>query len=111
MTQPLTQNISITRGDDYSATITFDQATSGFAEMRFTVREDWATSESDNTDALISVTLSTSGTYTGTLALTSSQTVDLVSRMYVYDVAVTTLGGSKYTTQRGHLRVGPDVSR
>lgn len=111
MTQPLTQNISITRGDDYSATITFDQATSGFSEMRFTVREDWATSQSDNDEALISVTLSTSGTYTAVLTLTSSQTVDLLAKKYVYDVAVTTLAGAKYTTQRGQLRVGPDVSR
>lgn len=111
MTQPLTQNLKITRGDDYSATITFDQVTSGFSEMRFTVREDWATSQLDNSEALISVTLSTVGTYTATLALTSSQTLDLIDGKYVYDVAVTTLAGKKYTTQRGQLRVNPDVTR
>jgi hypothetical protein len=112
MTQPLIQTVAITRGDDYSATVTFDQPVAGFAEMRFTIREDWARAEADNTEAALSVTLTGSGIYTATLSLTSAQTLALQFDQYVYDVAVVTSAGSKrYTAQRGMLRIAPDVTR
>jgi hypothetical protein len=112
MTAPLFESLSLTRGDDFGATFTFDQAVAGFSEMRFTVREMWATDETDNTDAALSVTLSASGTYTADLALTSAQTLSLALDEYVYDLQITTTsGGKKYTTQRGTLHMTPDVTR
>lgn len=111
MTAPNQVNIALTRGDDYAADVTFDQAVSSFAEMRFTVREGWALSEADNTEATLSVLLTATGTNEALLELTSAQTQALEHDEYVYDIQVTTVGGKKYTTQRGPLRLEPDVSR
>ena len=112
MTAPLTQAIDITRGDDYAATVTFDQPVAAFSEIRFTVRESWATTETDNTDATLTTTLTPSATSAADLDLTSTQTLALVLDQYVYDIQVITASGSKvFTTQRGTLRVSPDVTR
>lgn len=107
-----TINFAITRGDDYAASVTFDQLVASFSEMRFTVREQPATSEADNTDAVLTVTLAATGSYTAQLELTAAQTVALLNDRYYYDIQVTTTSGSKkYTTQRGQLRVEFDVTR
>ncbi len=112
MSQPRVETILLTRGDDYIATFTFDVAVANFTEMRFTIRESWATTETDNSTAVLSVTLTGTGTYTADLALTNLQTRTLVMDQYVYDCSVTTTAGAKkYTAQRGPLKVGPDVSR
>jgi hypothetical protein len=111
MTVP-TINFAVTRGDDYSASLTFDQPVAGFSDMRFTAREQWAETQTDNTDAAVSVTLTPTGTYTAQLDLTSAQTLALTLRAYVYDVQVTVAsGGKKYTTQRGRLSIDPDATR
>lgn len=105
-------SITITRGDSYSAAVTFDQLVSAFSEIRFTVRESWATSETDNSTATLSKTLTTSGLYGATLDLTSAETLALTRDSYVYDIQITTVVGTKiYTTQRGKIRVSPDVTR
>ena len=111
MTTPPTVNVHVTRGDDYSASVTFDQPVANFSEMRFTARADWATTETSNSGAALSVTLTATGTYTADLDLTSVQTLTLTASQYVYDIQITTTGGKKYTTQRGILRVGQDVTR
>ena len=112
MTAPLVQNITITRGDDWGATVTLDQPVAGFTEIRFTVRETWALEEADNTAATLTKSLTLSGTYTADIDLTNEETVALTNDEYVYDVAViTSVGSKKYTTQRGFLRMAPDVSR
>ena len=103
-------HFSLTRGDDYAATVTFDQAVAAFSEMRFTVRSAWAESQTDNSDADLNVTLTATGTYTALLTLTADQTVALLGPEYVYDIQVTA-SGKKYTTQRGRLRVDPDATR
>ncbi len=112
MTAPRTETINIVRGDDYLATFQFDQLVSTFSEMRFTIRDDWATTETDNTGAVLSVALTASGAYTADLALSSADTLTLQARQYVYDVSiVTALGGRRFTTQRGMLRPTPDCTR
>lgn len=114
MTEPRTESIRVTRGDDYGATFTFDQPVASFAEMRFTIREDWASAETDNADASLTTTLVGSGTYTADLQLSHADTLTLTlaSGQYVYDVQITTASGGKiYTTQRGMLRVTPDATR
>lgn len=112
MTAPLVANITLTRGDDLAATFTFDQLVAGFSEMRFTIREDWATTETDNTAATLTKSLTASGDYTALLELSSAETLALIGESYVYDLQITTVTGSKkYTTQRGQLRVTPDVTR
>src|SRR6478752_4688516 len=112
MTQPRTETIELTRGDDYSATVTFDQPVSSFSEMRFTIREDWATSETDNSSAVFTALLTPSGTYTAELAVPHVDAVGLSKRRYVHDIQVTTSStGKQYTTQRGPVFVGPDVTR
>ncbi len=112
MSQPRVETILLTRGDDFAATFTFDVAVSNFTEMRFTIRDSWATTEADNSTAMLSVTLTATGTYTADLALTNLQTRALAADSYVYDLQVTTTAGAKkYTAQRGPLKVGPDVSR
>jgi hypothetical protein len=111
MTQPRIEMIKLTRGDSYGATFTFDQPVSGFSEMRFTMRESWATTEIDNTTATMSVLLVGSGAATADLAITYTQTGALALDAYVYDVQVVTIAGKRYTTQRGQVVIGPDVSR
>lgn len=110
MSQPRTQEIELTRGDDFGATVTFDQLVSGFSEIRFTVRETWATGETDNSDAKLSKALTPTGAYTAEIEITSAESLTLEDRS-VYDIQVVTVGGKKYTTQRGQLRVSPDVTR
>ena len=105
-------NFDLTRGDDYAADLTFDQLVAGFSEIRFTVREDWATTQTDNTEATLTATLSATGDYTAELSLTNAQTQALTADRYVYDIQVITVSGSKrYTTQRGCLRITPDATR
>lgn len=112
MTSPLTQMIELTRGDDYAATVTFDQPVAAFSEIRFTVREAWATTETDNTDATLTKTLTPSSAYAADLDLANTETLTLALDQYVYDIQVTTASGAKvFTTQRGTLRITPDVTR
>ncbi len=116
MTAPLIQPINITRGDDWGGTFTFDQAISGFSEIWFTVRAAYATTETNNTDAIFSATLTdgdiaVSGAYAATIDVGHDVTLTWTSPEYVYDVQIETLGGKLYTTQRGNLRMCPDVTR
>jgi hypothetical protein len=111
MTQPRVQNIELTRGDDYFATFTFDQPVSGFSEMRFTVRESWATTEEDNDEATLTLALAASGSATADLDISSEQSLALALDSYVYDLQITTNAGKKYTTQRGFIRITPDTGR
>ncbi len=116
MSPPLTQNLSVTRGDDDGGTITFDQPCAGFNEIWFTVRTAWATTETDNTGAVFSGTLTggeviVTGTYTATIDLPSVDTLTWTNNVYFYDVQVRTTGGKIYTTQVGQLRMIPDATR
>lgn len=111
MTQTAIQNIQITRGDDYDATITFDQNISDYEELRFTVRTDWATTETNNDDAVYTTELTGASSLTATLTIPSASTSIWTLPLYVYDIQVTSATGAKYTTQRGKIRMGPDVTR
>lgn len=111
MTTPLQQTITIVRGDDYGGTVTFDQPVAGFASMHLTIRDDYATTQVDNTDATLSISLVATDTYTASIDITSAQTLTLQNDQYVYDVSVTTLAGKRYTAQRGTIRMIGDVDR
>lgn len=111
MAQPSAIDIDITRGDDFTTTITFAQAVAGFSEIRFTAREQAATTETDNSGATLSVALTPAGTFTATLTLTSTQTRALQRTSYLYDIQTLTTGGLRNTTQRGFLHVTFDVGR
>ncbi len=110
------QAIELTRGDDFGATLTFDQLVAGFAEIWFTVRVDWAKSETDDTAAVFSGTLTggqiaLTGTYTATIDIPDEATRLWSGFNYVYDVQIRTTAGKVYTTQRGKITVGYDVTR
>lgn len=112
MSQPRIETIELTRGDDYAADITFDQPVADFASMRFTMRETWAAGESDNTGAIFTVELTPTGTRTASLEIPNAATLTFARDEYVHDIqVVTAIGGKKYTTQRGPVIVGPDVTR
>lgn len=112
MSQPRIETIELTRGDDYAADIAFDQPVAGFASMRFTIREEWARAETDNSGAVLTLELTPTGTNTAALEISSAQSLALQFEQYVHDIQVVTVtGGKKYTTQRGPVIVGPDVTR
>ncbi len=112
MTTPTIVNFSVTRDDDFSAVVTFDQLVAGFSEMRFTVRETWASTESDNTDAIYTTTLTATGAYTASLEIPNAETATWTQDRLFHDISVVTaIGAKQFTTQRGEIRVGPDVGR
>jgi hypothetical protein len=111
MTRPRIETIELTRGDDFSATVTFDQPVSGFAEMRFTIRETWATREADNDTATFTTLLTPSGTYTADFDIPHASAVAFEFSEYVHDIEVVTNAGKRYTTQRGPVLIAPDASR
>lgn len=120
------QNIEITRGDDEDFLISFFQddfeetpiPVSGFADVRFAIRTTWATTQTNDTDALYVASLASGLSVYGesTLlleipdAVTQALAVD-VSAPFVYDVQVLTSGGKRNTTQRGYIQIAPDVTR
>lgn len=111
MTQPRTETIELTRGDDFSATVEFDQPVADFVSIRFTMRPDWARGEVDNDSAAFSVELTPTGTRTASFEISSDESLAFQADRYVHDVAVVTNAGKTYTTQRGPVLITPDVTR
>lgn len=105
-------NFEVTRGDDVTFDVTFDQLVAGFSAMRFTMREAWATTETDNTAATYTLLLTATGDYTASGDLPNATTQTWLNEIYVYDVQViTSVGSKKFTTQRGVVRLTPDATR
>lgn len=111
MTQPRTETIELTRGDDFAATVTFDQPVATFALIRFTIRPDWARGEADNAGAVFTVELTPTGAYTAGFEISSAESQELQLDRYVHAIQVTTTSGKRYTTQRGPVLMTPDVTR
>lgn len=116
MTQPTVENFSIVRGDDWSTVLRFSQALSGFDEIEFTIRDTWASSETDNTGAVFAGSLTggeivADGTYDVTVSIPNATTLGMTGDEYRYDIQVTTVSDKIYTTQRGCIRMIPDVTR
>ncbi len=112
----LVQSLTITRGDDYGAVVTFDQDIAGFTDIAFTVRETYATTETDNVSAVFSASLlaggvTAAGARSVAIDISNTATVTWSADKYVYDIQVTTTAGKIYTTQRGPLYMAPDVTR
>lgn len=110
MSRTAFQSLEFTRGDDESLIITFDQDVADFTSMKFTIREIWATDETDNTGAIYSGTPVASGARTATLTVPKATTVAMLFDEYVHDVEVVAAGINS-TTQRGPVRMTPDVGR
>jgi hypothetical protein len=115
MTLPAVQNLKIQRGDDVIKVITFSSTVSGFADIRFVIRPDWATTETDDEAALfvaiVGDGIELTGTYTATVTIPYAITATLTNSAYAYDIAIVNALGNKRTTQIGKLRMSPDVSR
>jgi hypothetical protein len=111
MTQSRVETIELQRDTDYEATVEFDQPVSAFAEMRFTVREDWAMGDQDNDGAVYTTLLTATGTYTAMLTIPSATVRSLLRKRYVHDIKVITTTGKRHQTQLGPVFVGPDVTR
>lgn len=117
MSQPTNVTLTVIRGDDQAWDLTFDQPVANFAAIQMTFREGWATTETDDTEASLKLSLAdgditATGTYTARVEMTSADSLSLVYQNYVHDVQVTMVTTSKrHTTQRGPVRVTPDVTR
>lgn len=111
MTQPRVETIELPRDTDYGATVQFDQPVASFTEIRFTMREDWATGEDDNSGAVYTTALTPTGVYTATFAIPSAVARAALKKRYVHDIKVVTAGGERYQTQLGPVIIGPDVTR
>lgn len=116
MTSPSCENLTIVRGDDWTQVFEFDQPVSGFSEIMFTMRADYAApTDVDNSGAIFSAGLGTGvailGGFTVQLDITHAQTLTFTALTYFYDIQVTTAVGKIYTTQRGQVRIIPDVTR
>lgn len=115
MSAPTTQTITHTRGDDFDRVITFSEDPSAFLGIWFTVRAAWAESEGDDSDAISQAELgdgiAVTGALTVAIVIPSSETVGWVDDSYVYDIQVLTSTNKIRTTQRGSLRIQPDVTR
>jgi hypothetical protein len=117
MTAPTIQNLTHTRGDDFIRTITFSEDPATYQGIWFTVRESWATDETDDTDAISQaelgdgIVLTGGGAYTGSVSISNSETSGWTQDSLVYDVQIKTAAGKIRTTQRGAIRQTPDVTR
>jgi hypothetical protein len=117
MTQPTIQRIQHTRATDFVKEITFTEDTANFEDAWFTVRTDWATSETDDTTAIASGSIlggemAITGTYTATIEFADTVTRDWTLGSYVYDVKVKELASGKILPAiRGVLVMGPDATR
>lgn len=115
MTAPNSQPITHTRGDDFDRVITFSEDPATFQNIWFTIRESWATTEPDDSEAVYQAELNDGITVTGPLTAAISipavDTLEWESDDYVYDVQILTAAGKIRTTQRGHFHQEPDVTR
>lgn len=120
------QNLELERGDDEDLVISFFQddfdetpvPLSEIVDVRFTVRTDWATTESDNSTAVYAASLLTSGIRPFgdadvLLEIPKAVTVALAQspRPFVYDVEILTAAGKTMTPQKGYIQIGADVGR
>ncbi len=114
MTTP-TVNIVQTRGDTFEKVVTFSVDTSNFSAVYFTIRESWATTETDDATAVAKTSVALGGIvlsgFTATITFSSAVTAGWLLDQYFYDVSVLTTAGKHLTTVRGKLRMDPDVTR
>lgn len=116
MTRPNIENLTLVRGDDWSAVFEFDQELSGFSEIAFTIRTDWATTETDNSGAVFAGTLTGGEIVPDTgrrvvIEIPNATTLAMAEPYYVYDMQVTTITDKIYTTQTGRIRMLRDATR
>ncbi|UOF77319.1 hypothetical protein [Caudoviricetes sp.] len=115
MAGPNLQTIEVVRGDDDDKLIAFSIEVANFADAWFTIREGWRENENDDGGVVFQARLSNGGiqaysSNTLLLPLPHDQTTTWGFDAYVYDVQVLTTAGKVITTQRGTLRMTPDVT-
>jgi hypothetical protein len=119
------QNIVLQRGDDVDLLISFADAVTGepialseLVDVRVAIRSDWASTETDNTGAVWSGSLLTTGVSAygdSAVLLEIPRAVTLAlaqaPKPFVYDVEVLTAAGKTITTQKGYVQIDADVGR
>lgn len=120
------QHIELARGDDVDFVIEFvtddfDEIPiplSEIVDVRFTIRTDWATTETDNSTAVYAATwltvgISAFGDNSVLLEIPKAVTVALAQapKPFVCDVEILTAAGKTMTTQKGYVQIGSDVGR
>jgi hypothetical protein len=108
--------LALTRGDDAVLSVTFGQPLSTIEEIWFTVREGWATTETDDDLAVFSASLGegeivASGASAAEVTISRAVTRALLFDEYFFDVQVCTNADQILTPTRGQLRIEPDVTR
>lgn len=123
MPSPPLERFSVVRGDDRERIISFfDSETNApvpladIANVWFTMREGWAAAEEDDAAAIFQASLLgggilPEGASSVRLTLPHAATAAWMADEYVYDVQVSTVAGLLTTTQRGFVRIEPDVTR
>jgi len=117
MSEPTTVNLKLTQGDDISWTLTFSEDLVAFEEIWMTFRENYATTEVDDSSAVAQAKLTAgsivvTGARTAVASLSHSATAAFGKAEYVHDVQVRRVtSGKLHTTQRGPVRVKGDVTR
>jgi hypothetical protein len=114
MTQPTQQTLTHVRGDTFIKTASLSQPLTSFDDVWFTVRESYATTETDDSEAVAKGSIG-GGEITGTGSDVTIELPDDTTTwqqpQYVWDLQVKTTGGKIYTAARGMLRITPDVTR
>lgn len=109
-------NITHRRGDTFEKLFDLDFDASQISSAWFTIRDGYATTETDDTSAVAQVTLAGGGiTVTGArqLKMTISDSVTRGWQLdsYVFDVQARLITGKLFTLAAGQLRVMPEVTR
>lgn len=109
MTQPRIVQLQPTRGDTYKLDISLSAPLSGISEVWLTIKSTWATTETDDSSAIVQLTLTggeivATGAATIRVTFSAEQTSLLVADQYVYDLQIKTTTDEINTAQEGTVR-------
>lgn len=116
------QNLEFTRGDDLELVITFEQLegeneidVTQWPEILFVVRSTWATTQTDNADAVHvakrGAGITARDAKSVTLFIPRAVTLTWQKSAYKYDVEFEDAAGRRKTTQGGTIGIGYDAAR
>jgi hypothetical protein len=110
------QNLSHRRGDTFDRVFNLSVDADQFVEFWFTVREEWATNEADDTSATAQVTQTAGGIVVTppralNVKVAATVTRDWLKKQYVYDLQGRAITGAIYTLAAGFLAMDPEATR